>query len=87
MQVASTDVGDHRYEVWLQGTPRDARTMHWTLTYRLLAGERELRRVTAEHDWLTFGLEQLATEASDAGFRFEPLGDALIPAGIFRLSE
>ncbi len=84
MKVAGTRMGEQDYEVWLEGRPADAGTMHWTLTYRVVRGEELLRTFCAEHDWHTFGLEQVAEEAAQAGFSFEPLADALIPAGLLR---
>lgn len=84
MKVAESAMGEHVYEVWLEGAPADAGSMHWTLTYRVVRGDAVVRSFQAEHDWHTFGLERVAEEASQAGFSFEPLADALIPAGLLR---
>ena len=86
-RVAATRVGDQDYEVWLAGEPASATLMHWTLTYRVRRGERLVRSFQAEHDWHTFGLDLVAEEAARAGFRFAPLAEALIPAGILRRVE
>lgn len=67
---------------WLKRRGGDL--MHWTLDYQVLAGDNVVRHFSAEHDWHTFGLEQIAEEAGVAGFALEPLGDALIPAAVLR---
>lgn len=85
MQLTSVAIGEHEYQIWIQGEPADAQRQHWTLEYRILAGEELLDSFTAEHDWNAFGMEQLAAEAAEAGFEYQPLGDALIPAAAFRL--
>ncbi|KWR75497.1 class I SAM-dependent methyltransferase [Pseudomonas citronellolis] len=84
MQVACAEIGEHLYQVSLQGEPAGGDLMHWTLDYQVLAGDNVVRHFSAEHDWHTFGLEQVAEEAGVAGFALEPLGDALIPAAVLR---
>jgi len=87
MPVASMMIGEHEYQIWIQGEPADAERQHWTLEYRILAGTELLDSFAAEHDWYAFGMEQLAAEAAGAGFEGQRLGDALIPAAAFRLTN
>lgn len=86
MKAASARIGEQEYEVWLEGQPGEGDVMRWRLTYRVLRDGTVQREFLAEHDWHTFGLDTVAAEAAEAGFAFEPLAEALIPAGLLRRS-
>lgn len=83
-KIAGTTIGEQALEVWMEGSPADQDVMRWKMTYKVMSEETVLRTFCDEHDWHTFGLDQVAEEASQSGFSFEPLADAMIPAGLLR---
>jgi SAM-dependent methyltransferase len=85
-RVASTRVGDHRYDVWLRGTPAGrADLMRWDMCFEQFEGEACVRRVSIQREWHAFGLAQLLREAAHAGFESETLADSPVPAALLRL--
>ena len=78
----------HTNEAWVEGKPIDDKRMRLKAIYRVLDQHSVLlRNVEVEHDWFTFGLEQIAYETASLGFKFTPLtkpGETLFPTGVLR---
>ncbi|WP_053078642.1 class I SAM-dependent methyltransferase [Methylobacterium tarhaniae] len=83
-RVASADVGEQRYEIWLSGRPGAQDTIVWTMRCEILRGSRIVRRFIIEREWHAFGLSQLADEAREANFDMFPIEHSPVPAAIFR---
>lgn len=85
MRIASVDVGEQRYDTWLQGRPGSDDIIHWTMRFDVLHVDTVVRTFSIEREWRAFGLDQLIDEAAAAGFIAERLPDSPVPAAVFRL--
>jgi hypothetical protein len=84
-RIASVPVGEHRYDVWLRGTPMGrADLMRWDMCFEQFEGDACVRRVSVQREWHAFSLAQLLREAAQAGFQSETLADSPVPAALLR---
>jgi len=86
-QVASAEVGQHRYDIWLSGQPieNDSESIRWHMRFVQSDGTQPIRNFTIERNWRAFGLQKILDEAGAAGFRAEPLTNSPVPAALLRL--
>jgi uncharacterized protein YceH (UPF0502 family)/phospholipid N-methyltransferase len=66
---ASRRVGRLVYERWRAGTPVDDRTMRWTTTYRVLAGELTIAEHARTSDARCWSADDVAAEVAPHGLR------------------
>jgi precorrin-6B methylase 2 len=84
-RVASVPVGEHRYDIWLRGTPMGrSDLMRWDMCFEQFEGEACVRRVSVQREWHAFSLAQLLREAAQAGFESEILADSPVPAALLQ---
>jgi len=62
MRVASEPVGEHVYELWLEGEPVGDDLMKWSSTWRVSHSDKIIRTVNNSSQWHTFGLDELEAE-------------------------
>ncbi|AJK49667.1 hypothetical protein BGL_2c16000 [Burkholderia plantarii] len=84
MRAVSTEVGAHRYDVWLSGAPAGDDRVRWTTRYEQWDGEHLVRRFTVERDWHAFALTRLIDEAAVAGLQAQRLDASPVPAVLLR---
>ncbi|SHI25608.1 methyltransferase [Pollutimonas bauzanensis] len=86
-RVASVDVGQHRFDIWLSGHPVDdgLELIRWRMRFEQLDGDTAVRSFSIERDWRAFSLDTLLAEAAEAGFQAQPLADSPVPAALLRL--
>jgi len=86
-QVASVQVGQHRYDIRLSGQPieNDSESIRWHMRFVQSDGTQPIRNFTIERNWRAFGLQKVLDEAGAAGFRAEPLTNSPVPAALLRL--
>ncbi|WP_165491578.1 class I SAM-dependent methyltransferase [Stutzerimonas kirkiae] len=86
--VASADIGDHRFDIWLRGEPveDDAQLIRWHMRFDQSAGATRIRSFSVERDWRTLGLDTLLAETARAGFQARRLDDSPVPAALLRLA-
>jgi hypothetical protein len=70
VRLGSRRVGELSYESWSEG---GAEFERWTITYRVLRGERVLRERVLPLRWFRFGLEALGSEVAEFGLSCEPI--------------
>lgn len=71
MRFRALPVGEHVYEGWQQAEPVDDRWLRWTITYRVLAGERVIDERTATSDWFTTSAPDVAAATAALGFEMQ----------------
>jgi SAM-dependent methyltransferase len=64
-------VGDHVYEGWMEAEVTGPREMCWTMTYRVLAGDRLVAEHCASSRWTTLAPEDVVAEVARHGFGVE----------------
>ena len=64
-------VGEHVYEGWMEAAVVDDRRMRWTMSYRMLAGDRVIYERRASSDWLTMSANDVAAEVARVGLDIE----------------
>jgi trans-aconitate methyltransferase len=62
MRVTSEIVGEHTYELWLEGEPEGEDAMRWSSTWRISQGDSPVRTVNNTSKWFTFGIDDLMAE-------------------------
>jgi SAM-dependent methyltransferase len=71
----SLPVGDQSYEGWMEAVVIGDRQMRWTMTYRVLDGDRLVAERRASSVWTTLDADDVAAEAAPYGLRAERAGD------------
>lgn len=86
-RVASSDVGRHRYDIWLSGQPveQEPELIRWHMRFEQHGGETQIRSVPIQRDWRAFGLDKIIDEAAGAGFASERLTNSPVPAALLHL--
>jgi SAM-dependent methyltransferase len=64
-------VGDHVYEGWMEADVAGPRQMCWTMTYRVLAGDRLVAEHRASSLWTTLDADDVADEVAPFGLLVE----------------
>ncbi|MFE7659501.1 class I SAM-dependent methyltransferase [Streptomyces celluloflavus] len=72
MRIARRTLGEQTYESWLSGEPAGHDLMRWSATWRVFQGETVVREVDVEHEWYTFGIDDLAAETGMTGRMLTP---------------
>lgn len=62
-RIAREVLGEQVYELWMRGEPGRDDVMRYASTFTVSRNGRVVRRIRLEHDWLTFGTDQLAVES------------------------
>lgn len=76
--VASVDVGRHRYVGSAAAEPTGPRSMRWTMTYLALDGATVLDEAVNLFDWWTVSLDDVRGEVTQAGLTAEPAEEGLV---------
>ncbi len=71
-------VGDHVYEGWMEGEVVDDRRMRWTMSYRMLAGDRVIYERRASSEWITMSADDVDAEVARFGLTTERTGDEYV---------
>ncbi|HEY5662793.1 MAG TPA: class I SAM-dependent methyltransferase [Ilumatobacter sp.] len=71
-------VGRYLYEGWQQGEPLDGRLMTWTMTYRVLDGEREVASYTVRSNWRCSSVADVRAEVAPHGLGLVEHGDCVV---------
>lgn len=71
-------VGDHVYEGWQEGVPLDERTMRWTMTYRVIAGDDTVAEYRVESDWRCCSVGDVRSETRRFGLDVADHGDVVV---------
>jgi SAM-dependent methyltransferase len=77
-EMATVEVGQHRYVGLVQAHPTGPRSMRWTMTYRKSAGTAMLEDMVNTFDWWTVGIDDIRDEVSGAGLAAEPAEQGLV---------
>ncbi|MFJ5483617.1 class I SAM-dependent methyltransferase [Pectobacterium actinidiae] len=86
-RVASVDVGQHRYDIWLSGQPveQEQEVIRWHMRFEQYDGQTQIRSVPITRDWRAFSLDKILDEAAGSGFTSERLTNSPVPAALLRL--
>ncbi|HEX5494383.1 MAG TPA: class I SAM-dependent methyltransferase [Mycobacteriales bacterium] len=69
MCIARDLIGDHLYEAWMSGEPLGPDRMRWRARWQVSERGTIIRECHMEHEWYTFGIDQIAVEAGMTGRR------------------
>lgn len=78
VRYAARQVGHFTYEGWQSGEPADARTMRWTMVYRVLDGEVLVSEQTVRSTYRCWSPDDLRAEVEPFGLTATERGDAVI---------
>lgn len=78
VRYAVRPVGGFTYEGWQSGEPADARTMRWTMTYRVLDGEALVSEHTVRSTYRCWSPDDVREEVEPFGLTATEHGDAVI---------
>jgi phospholipid N-methyltransferase len=78
VRYAAIPVGRFTYEGWQSGVPVDARTMRWTMTYRVLDDERPVSEQSVTSTYHCWSPDDVRAEVEPLGLRVTEHGDAVI---------
>jgi len=81
-KVASVEIGQHTYEMWVSGNPGEGDLMHWNMGGRIRDKGEVIRSFNVVREWHTFGIGQLLEEVRAAGLNGEPIKDSPVPAAV-----
>lgn len=62
MRFGRETVGKQVYDAWVSGEPLGPDRMRWKMNWRVWLAGALVREVDIEHDWFTFGVDDLAEE-------------------------
>lgn len=77
-RYAARPVGRFTYEGWQAGEPADARTMRWTMTYRVLDGDTVVSEQTVRSSYRCWCPEDVRAEVEPFGLTASEHGDAVV---------
>ena len=72
MRIARETVGEQIYEAWLSGEPSGPDRMRWKANWRVWLAGALVRELDVEHEWFTFGVDDLASETGMTGRQITP---------------
>ena len=78
VRYAARPVGRFMYEGWQSGEPADARTMRWTMTYRVLDGDRVVAEQTVRSTYRCWSPDDVRAEVESFDLTATEHGDAVV---------
>jgi phospholipid N-methyltransferase len=78
VRYAAIPVGRFTYEGWQSGEPVDARTMRWTMTYRVLDDDAPVSEQSVTSTYRCWSPDDVRAEVEPLGLRVTQHGDAVI---------
>ena len=78
VRYAARSVGRFTYEGWQSGEPAGARTMRWTMIYRVLDGDRVVAEQTVRSTYRCWSPDDLRAEVESFDLTATEHGDAVI---------
>lgn len=78
VRYAVRTVGRYTYEGWQSGEPADARTMRWTMTYRVLDGDALVAEESVRSTYRCWSPSDVRDEVTPFGLTVAEHGDAVI---------
>lgn len=76
--MAEVTIGRHTYQGVAEAEPTGERSMHWTMTYRTIAGDTVVHEAVKSSDWWTVGCDDVVAEAALAGLSVSPAAADLL---------